>query len=160
MTGERMDIPAGYKGWIRLMLDERSLNPVGWTSPVSGIFEHTCVTHLWFGLENKGAAGDTAWIDAFSVVRDVADDTESESSPDPSISSSTSDTSFGTGSTSSLTSASNSDISSLAGGADAQATPSSTQTGDLFPLYPLLLCVMFSVAALAALLFYKRHHSS
>lgn len=160
MTGERMDIPAGYKGWIRLMLDERSLNPVGWTSPVSGIFEHTCVTHLWFGLENKGAAGDTAWIDAFSVVRDVADDTESESSPDPSISSSTSDTSFGTGSTSSLTSASNSDISSLAGGADAQATPSSTQTGDLFPLYPLLLCVMFSVAALAVLLFYKRHHSS
>lgn len=164
MTGERMDLPAGYKGQVRLMLDARSFNPVGWTSPVSGVLEHAAMTHLWLGLENNGAVGDTAWIDAFSVVRDAIAVVDPGSSSDPGTSSHPGgiDSSSGSGSAGSScpVSASGNGASAASSGPDTQKAGPGPQTGETFPIYPLLLCAALCIAVLTTLFVYKSRHAS
>ena len=72
MFGDWFTVPAGFKGKVRIMLDQTSLMPVTWQSPVSGRLELTDVTNIWFGLGNPGGAvGKSAYIDDFTIVRNI-----------------------------------------------------------------------------------------
>lgn len=69
LYGDWLELPAGYRGKVRLMLDETSMAPVTWQSPISGQLELHDVASVWIGIENpRFAVNGSASIDAFTAL--------------------------------------------------------------------------------------------
>lgn len=71
LFGSWIEIPAHYRGKVRILLSDVSLTPVTWQSPITGKLELEDVASIWMGIANpEFAVGGSASVDSFRVLAD------------------------------------------------------------------------------------------